>query len=138
MGGLYQRYDEERNPKGFEGVPPQVNAAKAPGEWQTMEVIFRAPRFAKDGSKTHHAKFMKVLINGKLVHENQVAKGPTRSSKFNDESAGAESIYIQGDHGPIAIRSIELKPLQLSTAGEALLKGSFEPSRNYPPQLQIP
>ncbi|MFT5906598.1 MAG: hypothetical protein ACI9E1_002209, partial [Cryomorphaceae bacterium] len=44
MGGLYQRYDEERNPKGFEGVPPRVNAAMAPGEWQTMEVIFRAPR----------------------------------------------------------------------------------------------
>jgi len=124
LGGLYQRYDDQRNPKGFEGVPPQVNAAKAPGEWQTMEVIFRAPRFAKDGSKTHHAKFMKVLINGKLVHENQVAKGPTRSSKFNNESAGAESLYIQGNHGPIAIRGIELKPLQLSTEGEVPLNGA--------------
>ena len=124
MGGLYQRYDEERNPKGFEGVAPLVNAAKAPGEWQTMEVIFRAPRFAKDGSKTHHAKFEKVLVNGKLVHENQVAKGPTRSSKFINESAAAESIYIQGDHGPIAIRKIELKPLTLSTDGEPILTGA--------------
>ncbi len=124
LGGLYQRYDERRNPKGFEGVRPRVNASKAPGEWQTMEVIFRAPRFAADGSKTHHAKFVKVLVNGKLVHENQVAKGPTRSSRFKDESAGAESIYIQGDHGPVAIRKIEVKPLSLSVEGEPVLTGA--------------
>ena len=123
LGGLYQRWDENRNPKGFEGVAPKVNAAKAPGEWQTMEVIFRGPRFAKDGSKTHHAKFIKVLINGKLVHENQIAKGPTRSSKFKNETAAAEAIYFQGDHGPVAIRKIELKKLQLSTSGGKPIEG---------------
>jgi hypothetical protein len=124
LGGLYQRWDANRNPKGFEGVAPKVNAAKAPGEWQTMEVVFRAPRFAKDGSKTHHAKFIKVLVNDQLVHENQVAKGPTRSSKFGDETAEAESLFIQGDHGPVAIRSIELKKLELSTSGEKPLEGA--------------
>lgn len=124
LGGLYQRYDEERNPKGYEGVAPKVNAAKKPGEWQTMEVIFRAPRFSKDGSKMQHAKFMKVLVNDQLVHENQVAKGPTRSSKFNDETAKPAALYFQGDHGPIAIRNIELKPLKLSTEGEPVLTGA--------------
>ncbi|MFK7909180.1 MAG: family 16 glycoside hydrolase [Akkermansiaceae bacterium] len=124
LGGLYQRWDENRNPKGFEGVKPKVNAAKAPGEWQTMEVIFRAPRFAKDGSKTHHAKFIKVLVNDQLVHENQIAKGPTRSSKFGDESAKPAAIYFQGDHGPVAIRKIELKKLNLSTDGEKALSGA--------------
>lgn len=124
LGGLYQRWDNARNPKGFEGVAPKVNAAKAPGEWQTMEVIFRAPRFAKDGSKTHHANFIKVLINGQLAHENQIAKGPTRSSKFTDEIGKVAAIYIQGDHGPVAIRKIELKKLQLSTNGEKPLIGA--------------
>ncbi len=121
LGGLYQRWDVNRDPKGFDGVKPKVNAAKAPGEWQTMEVVFRAPRFAKDGSKTHHAKFIKVLVNGQLVHVNQIAKGPTRSSKFGDESAKPASLYIQGDHGPVAIRKIELKKLNLSTDGEKAL-----------------
>lgn len=124
LGGLYERHDDEKNPPAFEGVAPKVNAAKAPGEWQTMEVIFRAPRFGSDGSKTHHAKFIKVLINDQLVHENQLAKGPTRSSAFMNESAAPEAIFIQGDHGPIAIRSIELKPLELGTEGEALLTGA--------------
>ena len=124
LGGLYQRWDHQRNPRGFEGVAPKVNAAKAPSEWQTMEVVFRGPRFAADGAKTHHAKFVKVLINGKLVHENQIAKGPTRHAKFGNESADPAAIYIQGDHGPIAIRNLELKKLDLSTQGEAPLTGS--------------
>jgi cytochrome c2 len=124
LGGLYERHDDEKNPPAFEGVAPKVNAAKAPGEWQTMEVIFRAPRFSADGSKTHHAKFVKVLINDQLVHENQVAKGPTRSSAFMNESAAPESIFIQGDHGPIAIRNVELKALELSTDAEPVLAGA--------------
>ncbi len=124
LGGLYERHDEEKNPPSFEGIAPKINASKASGEWQTMEVIFRAPRFASDGTKTHHAKFVKVLINDQLVHENQIAKGPTRSSKFKNESATPESIYIQGDHGPIVIRNLELKPLELNTEGEAALTGA--------------
>ena len=32
--------------------PPRVNAARAPGEWQTLDVIFRVPRFETDGKKT--------------------------------------------------------------------------------------
>ena len=124
LGGLYQRWDDQRNPKGFEGVAPKVNAAKPAGEWQTMEVIFRAPRFAENGAKTHHAKFLNVLINGQLVHENQVAKGPTRSGKYLGESADAAAIFIQGDHGPIAIRKIELKKLELKTDGETVIEGA--------------
>ena len=123
LGGLSQRWDSQRNPAGFGGVAPLLNAAKAAGEWQTMEVVFRAPRFAADGNKLHHAKFVKVLINGKLVQQNIQAKGPTRSSRFNDESAGPESLYIQGDRGPIAIRKFELTKLELSTDGETPLTG---------------
>ena len=124
LGGLYQRWDKARNPKGFEGVAPKLNAAKPAGEWQKMEVVFRAPRFSKDGTKTHHAKFLKVLVNDKLVHENQVAKGPTRAGKFNGETGDAAPIMIQGDHGPIAIRKMSLKVLELSTEGEPPLAGA--------------
>ena len=124
VGALAQRWNNKRNPKGFQGVAPKVNAAKPAGKWQTLEIIFRAPRFAKDGSKTHHAKFIKVLVNGQLALENQVAKGPSRSSEFADESADPESIFIQGNISPVAIRNFEVKKLELSTDGETPLKGS--------------
>ena len=43
MGGLYRRWDNDRNPKGFDGVPPLVNAANPAGEWQKLIIKFRAP-----------------------------------------------------------------------------------------------
>jgi len=115
LGGLYQRYDNSRKPKppGFEGVSPKKNAAKAPGEWQTIDIVFRAPRFDADGKKTDNARFIKVAVNGETVHENQEAKGPTRSHPLKGEAAKGP-IAIQGDHGPIAIRSFKVKPVDLS------------------------
>ena len=111
LGGLYQRW---KNNKGYEGVAAKVNAAKPAGEWQTMDVIFRAPRFAADGTKLSHATFVKVEINGKVVQKDLVAKGPTRSSRWNNEDTQGP-IVIQGDHGPIAIRNLEIKKLNLDS-----------------------
>jgi hypothetical protein len=113
LGGLYQRWDTRRPKKqfGFEGVPPKVNAAKAPGEWQTIDITFRAPRFDAEGKKSENAKFVKVMVNDQLVHENQEAAGPTRAHPLKDEAAKGP-IAIQGDHGPIAIRSFKVKPLE--------------------------
>lgn len=112
LGALYQRWDDTRGKgnEGFEGVPPRVNAAKAPGEWQKIEVVFRAPRFDQDGNKIKNAFFETVYVNGVLVQENVEARGPTRSHQLEgDEAYGP--IVIQGDHGPIAIRSMIVKSL---------------------------
>ena len=109
LGGLYQRWPAERGA----GVAAKVNAARKPGEWQTMDVIFRAPRFAKDGRRLSQAFFKEVRINGQVVQKTLYAVGPTRSSKFNDE-APIGPIMIQGDHGPIAIRNMTIKEVDLS------------------------
>jgi len=52
MGGLYE---QSRNKKG--GVAPSSNAALPAGEWQTMTIQFRAPRFNKEGQKINNALF---------------------------------------------------------------------------------
>ncbi|BCX46298.1 hypothetical protein HAHE_02060 [Haloferula helveola] len=112
LGGIYQRWDPSRGKgrEGFGGIPPLVNAAKPPGEWQTMEIVFRAPRFDADGKKTRDATFEKVLINGKLVHDSVGVTGPTRSAPLEGDAAQGP-IAIQGDHGPVAIRSFKVTPL---------------------------
>lgn len=113
-GGIYQRWREERGipdaERGFEGWPPRVNASKAPGEWQRFDVVFRAPRFDADGNKTANAVFVRVEHNGVLIHENQELSGPTRAALFKDEQP-LGPIMIQGDHGPVALRNIMIRPI---------------------------
>jgi hypothetical protein len=104
-GGIYQRW---KDGKGFEGRPPRTNASRKPGEWQTFEITFRAPRFDADGKKTENAKFVKVVHNGIVVHENEEVTGPTRAATYQDEKP-LGPLMLQGDHGPVAYRNIRLK-----------------------------
>ena len=108
-GGIYQRWDDNRNPKGYEGHPPRVNASRPPGQWQTFDAIFRAPRFDKDGRKIANARFEKIVHNGIVVHEDLELTGPTRAGTYNDEKPTGP-LMLQGDHGPVAYRNIRLEP----------------------------
>ena len=112
LGGLYERWDTNRNPMGYGGVAPRVNAAKPAGEWQSLDIIFRGPRFDSTGAKTENARFVAVRVNDRIVHENQEAKGPTRAAQFSDEQPQGP-LSIQGDHGPIAIRKFHVQRLSL-------------------------
>ena len=107
-GGIYERW---ANNKGYEGHGPRVNASRKPGEWQTFDVVFRAPRFDAAGKKTANAVFVKVVHNGKVIHENVEVTGPTRAASFNDEKPTGP-LMLQGDHGPVAYRGIRLRPLR--------------------------
>lgn len=109
LGGIYGRWDEETR-TGYEGWRPRVNAAKAPGEWQTMEIFFRAPKFDADGRKRSDATFEKVLVNGQMVQRNASTSGPTQSAPLDGEAATGP-VAIQGDHGPVAIRRFRATPL---------------------------
>jgi hypothetical protein len=103
-GGIYH------NDKGWEGKPPRVNASKAPGEWQVFDVVFRAPRFDGEGKKTSDAKFVKVVHNGEVIHENVEVNAPTIAAAFGDEKPTGPLMF-QGDHGPVAYRNLRVKPL---------------------------
>jgi hypothetical protein len=109
-GGIYPRWTEGRGE--FEGHSPRVNASKPPGEWQTFEVIFRAPRFDAAGKKTANARFVKVVHNGRVIHENVEVTGPTRAAAFEDEKP-VGPLLLQGDHGPVAYRNLWLRPVEL-------------------------
>ncbi|MCB1236070.1 MAG: DUF1080 domain-containing protein [Verrucomicrobiae bacterium] len=110
-GAIYERWDEKREPKGYEGTIPKTNASRAPGEWQTFRIVFRAPRFDAQGKKTENARFVKVEHNGKTIHENVALTGPTRGGDAKEVAAGP--FRIQGDHGPVAFRKFAVKPVKL-------------------------
>lgn len=90
---------------------PLVNACKKPGEWQTYDVIWMAPRFNDDGSLRSPARAT-VLQNGVLVQNNVELDGPTLYiGKPAYSKHGAKSILLQ-DHGnPVSFRNIWIRPL---------------------------
>jgi len=112
-GGIYQRWDENRTPKGFQGHSPDVDAARPPGKWQWFEVEFRTPRFISDDHKIENARFVKVYHNGYRIHDNVELTGPTRASLFQDEQPTGP-LMLQGDHGPVAYRNIWITPIDVN------------------------
>jgi sugar phosphate isomerase/epimerase len=115
-GGIYPRWDATRLVKSFEGHSPKVNASLPPGQWQTIDCVFKAPRFDNSGKKIANAYFIKVCLNGVLIHQNIELTGPTRASYKEDESTTGP-LVLQGDHGPVAYRNVWVAPIDLDKMG---------------------
>jgi hypothetical protein len=92
----------------YNTAPPRTNACKAPGEWQTFDVVFQAPRFDPAGKKIANARFQKVTHNGTVIHEDVEVKGTTTAGLGGPEKPTGP-VMLQGDHGPVAFRNIQLK-----------------------------
>ncbi len=109
-GGVYASCSDPK--PDFKGHPPSVNASKPPGEWQTFDIIFRAPRFDASGKKIQDARFVKVTHNGKVIHENVDVPRPTCAAASLDERPTGP-LMLQGDHGPVAYRNLTIKSVKL-------------------------
>jgi hypothetical protein len=93
------------------GVPwvkaPSVNACKPPGQWQTLAVMFRAPRFGADGKKMVNAKLLSVVLNGKQVQKDLELTEPTGLELEGGERAKGP-MMLQGLEGIAAFRNIRV------------------------------
>ncbi len=94
----------------YGGFSPPINASKKPGQWQQYVIEWRAPQFDGNGHKTRNAMFVKVELNGKVLHKNLEMPGPTPGGVTGKE-APTGPLMFQGNHGPVAYRNIIVKPL---------------------------
>ncbi len=117
MGAVYHRWDNKRDPKGFEGHPPLVNAANPAGQWQKLVIKFRAPRLDAGGKLLEKPRFLSVHLNGKLIQKEITLNGHTRSAQRQGWAA-KDHIFIQGDHGPIAFRKFKVTAEEFSRTKE--------------------
>jgi len=85
-------------------APARVNAARRPGEWQQLEIEFRAPRF-RDGVKVSNGRFVRVVLNGQVIQENVELTNVTQGGLTKKE-VPAGPLMLQGDHSPVAFRNI--------------------------------
>jgi hypothetical protein len=92
--------------------PPLVNVSRRPGEWQTYDIVFRAPRFDQSGAVMSPARFT-VFHNGVLVHDAQELTGPTVHKARPPYKAHADRLPIGlQDHGhPVRFRNIWIREL---------------------------
>lgn len=113
LGGIYQIWDDNADPQGSGGTAPSANAAKPAGEWQTLSIRFRAPRLDESGAVIEKPVFLSVKVNGVEVQKNTPVDGSTRAHPRKG-AAPKDGIFIQGNHGPIAIRKFEVKDQDFS------------------------
>jgi Domain of Unknown Function (DUF1080) len=122
--GLYelQVLDSYNNPTYVNGQagsiykqhPPLVNASRPPGEWQSYDAVFIAPRFAADGTLVSPAR-MTVFHNGVLVQHDAVLRGPTANRGRPPYVAHAAKLplRLQDHRNPTAFRNIWVRELKL-------------------------
>jgi hypothetical protein len=94
--------------------PPLANASRKPGDWQTYDIVWRAPRFTAAGTLASPAT-VTVLHNGVLVQDNAVLAGETvYIGKPSYKPHGRAPIKLQA-HGdpskPISFRNIWVREL---------------------------
>lgn len=95
----------------YKQAVPLVNACRKPGEWQTYDVVFMAPRFSENGRVAVPARIT-VFHNGVVIQNNTEIWGPSEYIGLpHYEAHGKASIRLQ-DHGnPVSYRNIWLRPL---------------------------
>lgn len=109
-GGIYPRAELKPNYHHIDdGIPPRTNACRPAGEWQTLDVVFQTPRFDAAGKKTANARFVKVTLNGTVIHEDVEVPSPTGHAWHNKE-VPTGPLLLQGDHGAVAFRHVRVRP----------------------------
>jgi len=86
--------------------PPLVMPARRPGEWNTYDIAFEAPRF--DGEKLVRPAFVTLFYNGVVVHNRKEILGAMVYRKVATYTAhGAEEpLMLQDHHNPVRYRNI--------------------------------
>jgi hypothetical protein len=91
---------------------PLANACRPPGEWQTYDIVFMAPRFNQGGSLFAPAT-VTVLHNGVLVQNHVTIQGTTEHIGLPAYKAHPlkQPLLLQ-DHGnPVSFRNIWVREL---------------------------
>lgn len=91
---------------------PLVNASKAPGQWQSYDILFTAPRFSEKGTLVNPA-LVTVLHNGVLIQHNAVLEGPTVfiGKSYYAAHPPKLPIVLQDHDNPVRFRNIWAREL---------------------------
>jgi hypothetical protein len=86
--------------------PPLVNASRKPGQWQTYDIIFEAPKF--DGGKVAKPAYVTVIHNGVVAqhHQEIIGQMAHRIVKPYEPHQAEEPLALQDHDTPVQYRNI--------------------------------
>ncbi len=112
----------------YKQTPPQVNAMRPPGEWNTYDIIWTAPRFHDNGELKSPA-FITAIHNGVLILNHFELQGDTPYTRPPAYTKHADRLPIRlQDHGnPVRFRNIwvrEIRPAHGEQVREPFLRNA--------------
>lgn len=113
----------------YKQQPPTVNVCRKPGEWQTYDVIFDAPRFNDDGTVARPA-YITVLHNGVVVQNHYELRGGTSYIAPPSYKQHPEKLPLQlQNHGnPLRYRNIWIRENIQPLVGKPPESGESHPA----------
>ncbi len=92
-------------------TPPRVNVTRSPGEWQSFDIVFTAPKF--EGSRLVSPARATVFHNGVLVHLEEEIHGETghRIVPEYKQKVNSGPLVLYGHGCPVRFRRIWVRPL---------------------------
>jgi 3-keto-disaccharide hydrolase len=86
--------------------PPLVNPVRKPGEWQSYDIVFEAPRF--EGAKLSRPAYLTVFLNGVLLHHRKEVMGPTvhRALASYAPQPAEDALMLQDHQQSVRYRNI--------------------------------
>jgi hypothetical protein len=93
--------------------PAMVNPARKPGQWQSFDIVFAAPRFA--GGQPIQPAYATVLYNGVLVqyHRRILGEVAHRALPAYASTEPTGPIQLQQHGSAVKFRNIWVRPLKL-------------------------
>jgi hypothetical protein len=92
--------------------PPLVNAARKPGEWQTYDIVFEAPKF--NGTLLVAPAYATVIWNGVLVQHRRPLMGPTSGTRTPHTYVAHDAelpLTLQDHAHPVHYRNVWIRRL---------------------------
>jgi len=113
---IFDSFSEKLYPDGqaasvYGQTPPLVNVCRRPGEWQSYDIFFNAPKFA-DG-KLSRAAYVTVVHNGVLVQNHQEIYGETMHRELPEyrQKVSTGPLALAGHNCPVRFRNIWVRQL---------------------------
>ena len=91
--------------------PPLANPMRKPGEWQSYDIVFIAPKF--DGDTVKEPAYFTVFMNGVLLHNHKASMGPMvyRQVAHYKPHSPEEPLVLQNHNSKVRFRNVWVRRL---------------------------